>query len=359
MGPMSSGKSRDLISVYLNELQSKEEGRPYKDVILVKNATDTRAPTIHTRDSRTKNLQPDLQYLSADEVREFTKKFNPSQHILLIDEYQFPTEGDIAGLLDSLATSGFEIYVSTLQTSFNGMAFSEHVKDIFSYADRVVSFKATCSNCENDYGVRTMRTNNEGTPDQFDADVVNVGFDNYNPVCRKDHLVPGRPLHQFHQNLKENGRGSLKVISGPASSAKSDILKSYLVKFSGREPVSYYTSPPDISTLSRSSSVVLIDNYHKLNSDTQEYAMFLDHMATKGYFVVVAGDPLTAKNLPTPSLRELLPLADDISIESAYEKISGERMAATKTIQVNGSLKPVSRYTYLGLINPFQGGGPQ
>ncbi|MBR9681860.1 MAG: hypothetical protein GOV00_03610, partial [Candidatus Altiarchaeota archaeon] len=149
---------------------------------------------------------------------------------------------------------------------------------------------------------------------------------------------------KFSKQLKDNGVGKLLVVSGPPSSGKTDVLRGYLNKLSGS--ATHYAHPPLVNKLVTSGEAVLIDNYHKLNSGVENYARLLDEMATRGYFVVVSGDPLDSKNKPYASMREILPLADNVQVEHAYEKINGVRLPATKSRVVGGSLVPVSRHTF-------------
>ena len=168
VGPMASGKSREVLSKLHQQEYNRTLNLPHKKVLLAKPLTDERTQEVHTRDKNIKNVQPHKKFSHADELDSFVRE-SSSDHMVLVDELQFDVEGDIAKTLDELATDGYEIYAAFLPTSFTGWAFSEQAKDILAYSDSVSNLFAICAVCEGEGAVKTMRLDKRGKPVAFDA----------------------------------------------------------------------------------------------------------------------------------------------------------------------------------------------
>lgn len=184
-GCMFSGKTEELLRL----LRRASVGG--RSVLLIRPAVDTRSPA-EVAESRSGTTYECTSVGGADDIAGVVR----SSHVELvaIDEVEFfgPEVADVA---NRLATEGYEVIVSGLDTDFAGRPFGA-LPTLLSLADSVTKLTAVCTfpGCGQE-ATRTQRlVNNE--PAAIDDPLIVIGGtegmqqpDRYEARCRAHHRV--------------------------------------------------------------------------------------------------------------------------------------------------------------------------
>lgn len=167
-GAMGSSKSAHLLMTGYN---LKERG---KTVIYAKSSIDTRDGNYIT----TRAGIPPKECITIPEKGDLLALFNDldRQSIIMIDECQFLSEGDIDQLNKLAMAKDLVIICYGLRTDSNGNLFLGS-KRLFEIADVIEEIKSCCSKCAR------KATMNLYLGEK--TDVVLIGDSGYLPVCRE------------------------------------------------------------------------------------------------------------------------------------------------------------------------------
>jgi thymidine kinase len=203
-GCMFSGKTDEL----LRQLRRASVGG--RSVMLIRPSADTRSPA-EVAESRSGARFESIAVASAGDIVS-TVMAAPAE-VVAIDEVEF-FGVEVAEVADRLATDGYEVIVSGLDTDFAGRPFGA-LPDLLAQADTVTKLTAVCvfPGCGAE-ATRTQRlVNNE--PAAIDDPLIVVGGteaarapDRYEARCRTHHRV-APPRH------------SEGVVPGPALSPEA------------------------------------------------------------------------------------------------------------------------------------------
>ena len=185
-GPMKSGKSQYLISLFTELTFSNIEGIVFK-------------PAVNTREigivSRGDNKQLKAIVIDEkcpenilDELKKVDNKF------IGIDEAQFFSDS-LVWVVDELLRKDYHVVICGLVLSFRGEPFGP-MPYLVGRANKIIRLTAVCEYPEcNNWAVLTQRLI-EGEPAQYDSPLVlieNSGQqEKYEPRCIHHHLVPGK-----------------------------------------------------------------------------------------------------------------------------------------------------------------------
>ncbi len=186
-GSMCAGKSEELI---------RQIGRRILagfDILVFKPAIDTRAllhldldPSTYIP-SRNGSWVECVPVKSVAEITEIIQQSNAS--IIAIDEVHFftPESDAFIALIRTLVESGKQVIVAGLELDFRGEPFGP-MPQLLAYADTVMKLTAICSQCGTDTYCLTQRLVN-GQPAHYDDPLFVVGANQYEPRCRKCHII--------------------------------------------------------------------------------------------------------------------------------------------------------------------------
>ena len=187
---MFSGKTEELLRL----LRRASVGG--RSVMLIRPAVDTRSPA-EVAESRSGARYQCTTVAAASDIIGAVR--SAGVELVAIDEAEFFGR-DIAGAANRLATDGYEVIVSGLDTDFAGRPFGA-LPTLLAQADTVIKLTAVCTfpGCGEE-ATRTQRlVNNE--PAAIDDPLIVIGGtedarepDRYEARCRTHHRVaPARP----------------------------------------------------------------------------------------------------------------------------------------------------------------------
>ena len=177
-GPMFSGKSSELIRRVRRALFAQ------KRVQVFKSALDDRYEGVEQLCTHDGICLPTLPIRKAEELFDL---IDEATEIVAIDEIQF-LEGDVVGVVNTLANQGKIVICCGLDMTFAGHVFS-FMGELMAIAERVDKLSSICAQC----GANASRTQRliKGKPAPADGSVILVGSaDSYEARCRRCHEVP-------------------------------------------------------------------------------------------------------------------------------------------------------------------------
>lgn len=189
-GSMCAGKSEELI---------KQIGRLILagfNVLIFKPAIDNRKilniDEAHVKSdcyipSRSGSWIQCIPVSSVSEMKKIISENNAP--IIAIDEVHFftPETNDFFQLIKDLVFSGKKIILSGLELDFRAEPFGP-MPNLLAFADNVLKLKAICSICGDDTYCLTQRII-DGVPAHYHDPLILVGSSQYEPRCRKCHIV--------------------------------------------------------------------------------------------------------------------------------------------------------------------------
>ena len=169
-GPMKSGKSEALLSLY-NKYKIAE-----KHVVLIKPKLDTRTPgKVATRNNKEENA---IELETTKDIKLFVESlyehYGENINALFIDEFQF-FKGVIQYLLE-LADKGIELFISGLNLTAEKQPFGI-MSDIMCFASNINIFTAICDECKSEAQYTFCKITKKKQ--------ILVGNDCYESVCEK------------------------------------------------------------------------------------------------------------------------------------------------------------------------------
>ena len=112
---------------------------------------------------------------------------NNSYSIIAIDEAQFLNKQDLLEFIHEMLSFGKRIVIFGLDLDFRGKTFGA-MGEILALADKVTKLTAICSVCGQDTYCITQRII-DGNPAHYNDPIIMVGDQQYEPRCRKCHIV--------------------------------------------------------------------------------------------------------------------------------------------------------------------------
>ena len=186
-GSMCSGKSEELI---------KQVGRFILagfNVLVFKPAIDNRKLLNLDQDplsyipSRTGSWVNCIAITSVKEMKQIIEQSQAT--IIAIDEVHFfsTQNNEFIELIKTLIAKGKKIIVAGLELNFRAEPF-EPMPELLAHADQVLKLTAICSLCGNDVFCITQRLI-DGQPAHYNDPLIVVGANQYEPRCRKCHVI--------------------------------------------------------------------------------------------------------------------------------------------------------------------------
>ena len=163
-GPMKSGKSEALLSLY-NKYRIAE-----KHILLIKPKLDNRTPGYIASRNNKSVIANEIETI--EEIVELIGKNKVDA--IFIDEFQF-LKGDVSKLLD-IASKNIEIFIAGLNLTAERQPFGLMDK-VMCFATKVVFFTAICEECKQEAQYTYCKV-------AKDNDIL-VGDSCYEPVCEK------------------------------------------------------------------------------------------------------------------------------------------------------------------------------
>lgn len=186
-GSMCSGKSEEII---------RQVGRFILagfDVLAVKPAIDNRKLLHLEQDPLTYIPSRNGSWIecqavrSCSELSELIAQTNAS--VIAIDEVHFFTQEsqEFIELIQNLINANKKVIVAGLDLDFRGEPFGP-MPYLLAYADVVTKLQAVCSVCGDDTYCISQRLVN-GQPAHYNDPLIIVGATQYEPRCRKCHII--------------------------------------------------------------------------------------------------------------------------------------------------------------------------
>ena len=184
-GCMFSGKTEELLRL----LRRASVGG--RSVLLIRPLVDTRSPA-EVAESRSGTSYACISVAAADDILAAVAS-SPCE-VVAVDEAEMFGE-DLSRVADKLATDGYEVIVSGLDTDFAGRPFGA-MPTLLALADTVSKLSAICTfpGCGND-ATRTQRLV-DNQPAAIDDPLIVIGGtedsrspDRYEARCRTHHRV--------------------------------------------------------------------------------------------------------------------------------------------------------------------------
>lgn len=188
-GAMSSSKTMNLLMAAHNY---ETQGKP---VLAMTSAIDDRAGNsiIKSRVGVSRRALPVGPSTNLFELVKEKQK-DKDYYCVLLDEAQFYSKENITDLSRIVDELDIPVLAYGLKTDFRGELF-EGSKALLEQADKILEIKTICTFC-NKKATHNLRTNN-GAP-VYEGSQVQIGDEEYFPVCRK-----------HHSNPKMNGHGKI------------------------------------------------------------------------------------------------------------------------------------------------------
>lgn len=187
-GSMCSGKSEEIIRLVGRFIMAGF------DVLAFKPAIDNRK-LLEIDDLDPLNYIPSrngswVECIPVRNIEEMTLIIQQSNaSVIAIDEVMFFTqEADLfIELICNLVQSGKKVIVAGLDLNFRGEPFGP-MPYLLAYADNVIKLQAICSVCGDDTYCITQRLV-DGKPAHYNDPLIMVGASQYEPRCRKCHII--------------------------------------------------------------------------------------------------------------------------------------------------------------------------
>lgn len=169
VGPVCSGKSGELIR------RVDRQNIAGYNVLLIKPELDTRTSSIKSRNgSELKCITLQKAKDVFDVLINESVDKNKSIDIIAFDEGQF-FEG-LYDIVKTLVKQEYKVYVSALDTDFNGNPFGD-IPKLLTLSDSVTKLTAVCMGCGSDHAIYSQKLKKGG-------DTVEVGdLELYHPRC--------------------------------------------------------------------------------------------------------------------------------------------------------------------------------
>lgn len=190
-GAMGSSKSMNLLMAAHNY---ESQG---KSVLVFTSGIDTRAGKnlIKSRVGPFRVARPVFDSTNIFyKVKEYIETDN-DLYAILLDEVQFYTQAHISQLSDIVDDLGIPVLAYGLKTDFTGKLF-EGAQALLEQADRIDEIKTICTFC-NKKATHNLRTIDKHPI--FHGEQIQIGDDEYYPVCRKHHK---RPILDNNEHIK-------------------------------------------------------------------------------------------------------------------------------------------------------------
>lgn len=112
-----------------------------------------------------------------------------SAEIVAIDEVHFftPEQDELIKVIRELVERGKKVILAGLELDFRGEPFGP-MPQLLAYADKVLKLPAICNVCGNDTFCISQRLI-DGQPAHYDDPLIVVGASQYEPRCRKCHII--------------------------------------------------------------------------------------------------------------------------------------------------------------------------
>lgn len=186
-GSMCSGKSEELI---------RQVGRFILagfHVMAFKPAMDNRKMLHLELDpqdyipSRTGSWINCIAVTSVAHMQKIIEEKNPS--VIAIDEVNFflGEQDKLVTFVEQLVSNNKKVIISGLDLNFRAEPFSP-MPELLAFADQVMKLSAICSICGNDVFCITQRLI-DGKPAHYNDPLIVVGANQYEPRCRKCHII--------------------------------------------------------------------------------------------------------------------------------------------------------------------------
>lgn len=186
-GSMCSGKSEEII---------KQIGRfilAGRDVLVFKPAIDNRKLLNLDKDplsyipSRNGSWINCIPVKSVAEIKDIILQSKAS--IVAIDEVHFFTseQDEFIQLVRTLVESGKKVILAGLELDFRSEPFGP-MPQLLAYADHVMKLTAICTICGDDTFCISQRLI-DGQPAHYNDPLIVVGASQYEPRCRKCHVI--------------------------------------------------------------------------------------------------------------------------------------------------------------------------
>ncbi len=186
-GSMCAGKSAKIIEIVRRAMLSNVKFLVFKPAIDNRKMLDLDQDPLTYIPSRNGNWINCIPVQSTKEMSSIIE--NSHATIIVIDEAHFFTpEADVfIDLIRSLVQSGKKVVVAGLELDFRSEPFGP-MPQLLAYADVVIKLTSICSQCGNDTYCLTQRLVN-GEPAHYDDPLFLVGANQYEPRCRKCHVI--------------------------------------------------------------------------------------------------------------------------------------------------------------------------
>lgn len=170
MGPMFSGKTQSLISIF-NKYKYTD-----KKICVFKFKNDNRYSTSDNLCNFNKN-EIDKKYIIICEYLLNPKNNILNNDIIFIDEGQFFK--DLTDCIKILKLNNKEVYVSYLNLQYNNTPFKNG--DVLNYADKITILSSICYKCKKNACITKLISENTEINKNTE---INIGSDNmYKPSC--------------------------------------------------------------------------------------------------------------------------------------------------------------------------------
>lgn len=186
-GSMCSGKSEELIRLAGRFILAGF------DVLVFKPAIDNRAilqlnidPSTYIS-SRSGSWVECIPATTCAEMRAYIDQSSAS--VIAIDEVMFFTAEakELISLISELVAAQKKVMIAGLDLNFRGEPFGP-MPDLLALADNVIKLTAICTVCGTDTYCITQRLV-EGKPAHYNDPLIVVGANQYEPRCRKCHII--------------------------------------------------------------------------------------------------------------------------------------------------------------------------
>jgi len=186
-GSMCGGKSAEVIRIVKRAMLSHAQFLVFKPAIDNRKMLDLEQDPLTYIPSRNGNWINCIPVKSCAHMEEIIQASHAS--VIVIDEAHFftPEANALIALVRSLVQSGKKVVIAGLELDFRGEPFGP-MPQLLAYADTVLKLTAICSQCGNDTYCLNQRLV-DGQPARYDDQLFVVGSDQYEPRCRKCHII--------------------------------------------------------------------------------------------------------------------------------------------------------------------------
>ncbi len=186
-GSMCSGKSEELIKQVGRFILAGFQVMVFKPAIDNRKILNLDQDPLSYIPSRNGSWVNCIAAQSVAAIKEITDASNAS--IIAIDESHFfiSEQDEFISLVRSLVESGKKVIIAGLDLDFKAEPFGP-MPELLAYADNVIKLTAICSQCGNDVFCITQRLIN-GHPAHYNDPLIVVGTTQYEPRCRKCHIL--------------------------------------------------------------------------------------------------------------------------------------------------------------------------